>query len=184
MRLFDCVHTCACVRAYMHECPGVRAREREGVRSRAGWCGCGWRRRTGMAMTMRRAAADVVDSPVARKRAGCEGSLSPCMCRGGFAPLSCVRPWSGVTHNQYGKHTVRRMPFATHADPDTGAWKIGQKIRHHLWQEKIPMVALVGDKEFEEGTVTVRSRTGGDLGTMTLAAFGDMLEKMVKDRQQ
>ena len=60
--------------------------------------------------------------------------------------------------------------------------KIGGKIRNHLWQEKVPMVAVVGDQEFESGTVTVRSRVGGDLGTMTVEAFGDLLEKMSADR--
>ncbi len=68
-------------------------------------------------------------------------------------------------------------------DPDVSAEKIGSKIRTHLWQEKVPMVAVVGDQEFESGTVTVRSRVGGDLGTMTVEAFGDMLEKMSADRE-
>lgn len=68
-------------------------------------------------------------------------------------------------------------------DADTDADKIGGKIRNHLWQEKVPMVAVVGDQEFENGTVTVRSRVGGDLGTMTVAEFGDMLEKMVANRE-
>ncbi len=68
-------------------------------------------------------------------------------------------------------------------DADTNSDKIGGKIRNHLWQEKVPMVAVVGDQEFENGTVTVRSRVGGDLGTMTVAEFGDMLEKMVANRE-
>lgn len=68
-------------------------------------------------------------------------------------------------------------------DADINADKIGSKIRNHLWQEKVPMVAVVGDKEYENGTVAVRSRAGGDLGTMTVEAFGDMLAKMVDERQ-
>lgn len=101
-----------------------------------------------------------------------------------LAPVQAVILSVGERHADVVEQMCRTLKERElRVDPDTGAWKIGQKIRHHLWQEKIPMVALVGDKEFEEGTVTVRSRTGGDLGTMTLEAFGDMLEKMVKDRE-
>ena len=48
--------------------------------------------------------------------------------------------------------------------------KIGFKIREAQMQ-KIPYMLIIGDKEAENGTVAVRSRKGGDLGTMTLADF-------------
>ena len=44
------------------------------------------------------------------------------------------------------------------------------------------MVGVVGDKEIDDGTVTVRSRADGDLGTMTVEAFRDLLHKMVDER--
>lgn len=53
---------------------------------------------------------------------------------------------------------------------DTRSEKIGYKIRE-AQLEKIPYMLVVGDKELEQGTVAVRSRTGGDLGTMTLEEF-------------
>ena len=65
---------------------------------------------------------------------------------------------------------------------DTRSEKIGAKIRHHLWQDKVPLVGVVGDKEIDDGTVTVRSRADGDLGTMTVEAFRDLLHKMVDER--
>ena len=34
-----------------------------------------------------------------------------------------------------------------HANGDTGAEKIGHKIRHHLWQQKVPFTCVVGDRE-------------------------------------
>ncbi|HEB52366.1 MAG TPA: threonine--tRNA ligase, partial [bacterium] len=68
-------------------------------------------------------------------------------------------------------------------EPDDSAEKIGQKIRHHLWQEKVPMIAVVGDDEVDKGTVTVRSRADGDLGTMAVAEFGDLLERMVREHR-
>ena len=44
-------------------------------------------------------------------------------------------------------------------------------------------MCVVGDQELDNGTVTVRSRTDGDLGTMTIAAFGDLLQKHEVDRK-
>lgn len=67
-------------------------------------------------------------------------------------------------------------------ETDTSGEKIGAKIRHHLWQDKVPLVGVVGDKEIDDGTVTVRSRADGDLGTMTVEAFRDLLHKMVDER--
>ncbi|MCA8950195.1 MAG: threonine--tRNA ligase [Planctomycetes bacterium] len=68
-------------------------------------------------------------------------------------------------------------------EADDTSDKIGQKIRHHLWTEKVPMVAVVGDKEIEEGTVSVRSRADGELGSMPVAEFGDLLIKQTAERR-
>ena len=43
--------------------------------------------------------------------------------------------------------------------------KIGYKIRE-AQMEKIPYMLVVGNKEVEDGTVSVRSRKGEDLGAM------------------
>ncbi|MBR4435984.1 MAG: threonine--tRNA ligase [Clostridia bacterium] len=59
--------------------------------------------------------------------------------------------------------------------------KIGFKIREAQMQ-KIPYMLIVGDKEVENGVVAVRSRKGGDLGTMTLEAFMEKIEKEVKEK--
>ena len=48
--------------------------------------------------------------------------------------------------------------------------KMGYKIRQ-AQLEKIPYMLIAGDKEIEEGKVAVRSREGGDLGTMTVEEF-------------
>ncbi len=54
--------------------------------------------------------------------------------------------------------------------------KIGYKIRE-AQMEKVPYMLIIGDKEVEDGTVAVRSRTKGDLGTMKLEEFKSMLLK-------
>jgi threonyl-tRNA synthetase len=48
--------------------------------------------------------------------------------------------------------------------------KISYKIREHSLQ-KLPYQLVVGDKEMQAGTVAVRTRSGEDLGAMTLEAF-------------
>ena len=47
---------------------------------------------------------------------------------------------------------------------------MGYKIRQ-AQLEKIPYMLIAGDKEIEDGKVAVRSREGGDLGTMTVEEF-------------
>ena len=48
--------------------------------------------------------------------------------------------------------------------------KIGYKIREAQLQ-KVPYMLVIGDREVAEGTVAVRSRTGGDQGSQALDAF-------------
>src|SRR5574343_287268 len=48
--------------------------------------------------------------------------------------------------------------------------KIGYKIREHTLQ-RVPYLLVVGDREKENGQVSVRTRSGEDLGVMTLDAF-------------
>ena len=57
--------------------------------------------------------------------------------------------------------------------------KMGAKIRDAQMQ-KIPYMLILGGRELENGTVSVRSRVAGDLGTMTLEAF---LAKADAERQ-
>ncbi|MFY9316699.1 MAG: threonine--tRNA ligase [Burkholderiales bacterium] len=53
--------------------------------------------------------------------------------------------------------------------------KISYKIREHSLQ-KLPYQLVVGDKEKQAGTVAVRTRSGEDLGAMSLAVFIERLE--------
>ena len=48
--------------------------------------------------------------------------------------------------------------------------KIGYKIRE-CHNAKVPYMAVIGERELEEGTVSIRSRDHGDLGSMTVEAF-------------
>jgi len=59
---------------------------------------------------------------------------------------------------------------------DTRSEKVGAKIRD-AQLEKLPYMLILGPKEEEAGTVSVRSRTDGDLGVLQLPAFIAQLEE-------
>ncbi|WP_028300014.1 threonine--tRNA ligase [Oceanospirillum beijerinckii] len=61
--------------------------------------------------------------------------------------------------------TLRNKGFR--ASSDLRNEKIGFKIREHTIH-KVPYLAVIGDKEVEAGTVAVRSRSGEDLGSMSI----------------
>ena len=60
--------------------------------------------------------------------------------------------------------------------------KIGFKIREHTLQ-RIPYLLVVGDREMERGEVAVRSRSGEDLGAMSLDDFARMAREQI-DRHE
>ena len=53
--------------------------------------------------------------------------------------------------------------------------KIGYKIREHTLQ-RVPYLLVIGDREKENGAVAVRTRSGEDLGSMSLQAFIERLQ--------
>ena len=59
--------------------------------------------------------------------------------------------------------------------------KIGYKIREAQMQ-KLPYMLVVGDKERENGTVSVRTRGGVDLGAMPVDEFIAKITAQIKDR--
>ena len=56
--------------------------------------------------------------------------------------------------------------------------KIGKKIREATL-EKVPYMLVVGDRDMENGTVSVRRRSGEDLGAMSLEGFSALLREAV-----
>ena len=66
-------------------------------------------------------------------------------------------------------------------DVDTRSEKLGYKLRE-AQLEKIPYMLVIGDKEAEEGTVSVRKRGQGDIGSMTIADFAALAVQEIKDK--
>ena len=59
---------------------------------------------------------------------------------------------------------------------DRKSEKIGAKIRR-AQMEKIPLMAVIGPKEVESGMLSVRTRSEGDKGAMSLEALMELLSK-------
>ena len=60
--------------------------------------------------------------------------------------------------------------------------KIGRKIRD-AEMKKVPYMLIVGEKEMNETSVSVRKHGQGDLGSMSVEEFIAMIEQQVKDEQ-
>ncbi|MER2526315.1 MAG: His/Gly/Thr/Pro-type tRNA ligase C-terminal domain-containing protein, partial [Candidatus Competibacter denitrificans] len=48
--------------------------------------------------------------------------------------------------------------------------------------QRVPYLLVVGDREMETETVAVRTRTGKDLGVMSLPAFVELLQADIARR--
>jgi threonyl-tRNA synthetase len=75
--------------------------------------------------------------------------------------------------------TLKNNGFRVEADLRNE--KIGFKIREHTIQ-KVPYLLVVGDREVETQTLAVRTRSGEDLGSMSLEAYLELLAKDVSSR--
>ena len=60
--------------------------------------------------------------------------------------------------------------------------KIGYMIREAQVVDRVPYMVIVGQKEAEEGTVSIRSRDTGETVTMTLDEFLAKIDREIKDR--
>ena len=81
-----------------------------------------------------------------------------------------VLPVTDRAH-EYAKELNEKLNDAgLRCEADLRSEKLGYKIREAQMQ-KIPYMLVVGDRDMENGTVSVRTRKGDDLGAMSLEAF-------------
>ena len=79
---------------------------------------------------------------------------------------------------EYTKQLVSELRAnGIRAEADVRNEKIGYKIRE-AQLDKIPYMFIIGDKEAEEGNISVRSRKEGDLGVM---AKKDIFDKLIEE---
>ncbi len=60
--------------------------------------------------------------------------------------------------------------------------KIGFKIREHSMQ-RVPYLVIIGDKELEQQSITVRTQKGDDLGSLSIHEFTERLKQEITGRQ-
>ena len=86
--------------------------------------------------------------------------------------------------HEYAKEIEAKLTAAgVRTESDLRSEKLGYKIREAQMQ-KIPYMLVVGDRDMENGTVSVRTRGGVDLGAMSVDAFMGrcLTEIATKDR--
>ena len=81
-----------------------------------------------------------------------------------------VMPITDRAHDYANALTEQLKNAGIRAEADCRSEKLGYKIREAQVQ-KIPYMLVVGDRDMENGTVSVRTRKGEDLGAMTPEAF-------------
>ncbi len=94
-----------------------------------------------------------------------------------------IVPISNDKHTDYAETVYKKMRDAgIRASLDDRSESMNYKIRESLQDKKIPYVCVIGDKEIESGSVAVRARGIGQVGTFKVEEFIDILEKEIKSR--
>ena len=101
-----------------------------------------------------------------------------------LAPVQVmVIPITERAHD-YAKALQKQLDDAgIRVESDLRSEKMGYKIRE-AQMKKIPYMLVVGDKEVEEGTVSVRARKEEKGGVMTVAAFLESIQKEIASRER
>ena len=85
-------------------------------------------------------------------------------------------------HNEFtSKVAAELKKRGIRVEVDDRSEKIGFKIREAQLQ-KIPYMLVIGDKEVETENVSIRCRKRGDIGTMSVSDFCDMVEKEIREK--
>ncbi len=94
-----------------------------------------------------------------------------------------IVPISNDKHTDYAEHVYKKMREAgIRVSLDDRSESMNYKIRESLQDKKIPYVCVIGDKEIESGSVAVRARGIGQVGTFKVDEFIEILEKEIKTR--
>lgn len=99
-----------------------------------------------------------------------------------LAPIQCAV--TSITDNQgaYAKDVAAKLHAAgLRVQTDLRSEKINYKIRE-LSLQKLPYILVVGEKEAQTGTVSVRARGGENLGVMSLDTFIERISTENRER--
>ncbi len=100
-----------------------------------------------------------------------------------LAPVQTVLIPIADRHVDYAAKLLAEMRARDiRAQLDERSERMNLKIRE-AQLNKIPYMLIVGDKEVENGTVSVRMRNGEDLGSLSFSGFLERIESLIKSRE-
>ncbi len=92
-----------------------------------------------------------------------------------LAPVQCVVMTISERFANYGREVLQLLlQKGCRVELDAGDDKIGAKIRHARLQ-RVPYMLIIGGREEEKRTVSVRNRDEGNIGEVPLATFVDKI---------
>lgn len=98
-----------------------------------------------------------------------------------LAPVQVALLPLGEGHIEYARSVELTLTAAgIRVSVDADAKTIGAKIRHATLQ-KIPYMAIIGDREVDSGSLSVRSREGQDLGSKPVADFTSQFKTAIEN---
>ena len=100
-----------------------------------------------------------------------------------LAPVQVVLLTITDRHAEYALQLLQYLEQqGIRAKIDLRNEKIGFKIREHSIL-RIPYLVIIGDKELEQKTITVRTQKGDDLGSLTIDNFNERLKQDIADKK-
>jgi len=100
-----------------------------------------------------------------------------------LAPVQAIVLPISDRHNEYGQRAFEQLrELGVRVTLDDRSESVGKKIRDASTIGLYPYMLVVGDREQENGAVSVRSRAEGDLGEMPLAEFAARVEAETAER--
>lgn len=105
-------------------------------------------------------------------------------CAGEFplwlTPEQCILLPISERFNDYAKKVLESFNYSDiRGLIDLRDEKIGRKIRDSE-VKKIPFMVIIGEKEQESGTLSIRKHGEGDLGSMTVEQFAELIKEQSK----
>ena len=99
-----------------------------------------------------------------------------------LSPLQAVVIPVADGHNDYALQVANQLKgLGIRARADLEKGRMNKKIRVHR-ELRVPYMLIVGDKDIEAKTVSVRLRTDEDLGAMPLDQFAALAQQIIADK--
>ena len=101
-----------------------------------------------------------------------------------LAPVQALVLPISEKHHEYALKVEKRLiSEGLRVETDLRSEKVGYKIRD-AQIKKIPFMLVVGDREMENSTVSVRSRSDGDQGSCSVKQFSADIKEIIQTKDK